>query len=61
MKQYNITLTYTDKMDLSGTICSHPPRDNLKSIKLRNLLLEIGYFGIASSAKNTTIDQGYNR
>lgn len=48
-------LSYQDKMDLSGTFFSHPPRDNLRSIKLRNLLLEIGYFDTASSANNTTV------
>ena len=55
MSTYNITLTYQDKMNLSGTIFSHPPRDNLKSIKLRDFLLIIGYFNIPSSAKNTTL------
>lgn len=48
-------LSYQDKMDLSGTFFSHPPRDNLKSIKLRNFLLEVGYFDTASSAQNTTV------
>jgi hypothetical protein len=48
-------LSYQDKMDLSGTFFSHPPRDNLKSIKLRNFLLEVGYFDTASSSNSTTV------
>ena len=48
-------LSYQDKMDLSGTFFSHPPRDNLKSIKLRNFLLEVGYFDTVSSADSTTV------
>jgi hypothetical protein len=48
-------LSYQDKMDLSGTFFSHPPRDNLKSIKLRNFLLEVGFFDAASSADSTTV------
>jgi hypothetical protein len=51
----NITLTYQDQMNLNGTICSHPPKDNLKSIKLRDLLLNIGYFSIPSTTQNITI------
>lgn len=48
-------LTYQDKMNLSGTIFCHPPRDNLKSIKLRDFLLKIGYFNIPSTTQNTTL------
>ena len=55
MNTYSITLTYQDQMNLNGTIYSHPPRDNLKSIKLRNFLLKIGYFDIPSTAQNITI------
>lgn len=55
MNTYNITLTYQDKMILSGTIFSHPPRDSLKSIKLRDFLLKIGYFNIPLTTQNTTL------
>ena len=52
---HNITLTYQDQMNLNGTIFSHPPKDNLQSIKLRDLLLKIGYFNIPSTKQNITI------
>ena len=55
MSTYNITLTYEDKMNLSGTIFSHPPRDNLKSIKLRDFLLIVGYFGILPTTQDSII------
>lgn len=55
MSTYNITLTYQDKMNLSGTTFSHPPRDNLKSIKLRDFLLIIGYFNILPTTQDSII------
>ena len=55
MSTYNITLTYEDKMNFSGTVFSHPPRDNLKSIKLRDFLLIIGYFNIPPTTQDSII------
>jgi len=55
MQNHSMTLTYEDKMNLSSTTYSHPPKDSLKSIKLRNLLLKIGYFNTPSTTQDTVI------